>query len=34
MLRYLNDLPRIASKLKKDFEKVNRADIEAIVAGI
>ena len=34
MLRYLNDLPRIASKLKKDFEKVNRADIEAIVADI
>jgi site-specific recombinase XerD len=34
MLRYLNDLPRIASKLKKDFEKVNRADIEAIMADI
>ena len=34
MLRYLNDLPRIASKLTKDFEKVNRADIEAIMADI
>lgn len=34
MLRYLNDLPRIASKLTKDFEKVNKTDIEAIVADI
>lgn len=34
MLRYLNDLPRIAIKLEKDFERVARPDIEVIVAEI
>ena len=33
-LRYLNDLPVIASKLKKDFEKATKKDIEAIIADI
>jgi site-specific recombinase XerD len=34
MLRYLNDIPRVAKKLDKDFEKVNKTDIEKIMAEI
>jgi len=34
MLRYLTDLPVIASKLKKDFEAAKKKDIEAIIADI
>ena len=34
MLRYLNDLPFIAKKLKKDFEKAKKKDIEDIVADV
>lgn len=34
MLRYLNDLPTIAKKLRKDFKKAQRSDIEKIVAEI
>ena len=34
MLRYLNDIPRVAKKLDKDFEKVKKTDIEKIMAEI
>ena len=34
ILRYLNDLPNVAKKLNKNFEKLNKSDIETIMAEI